>query len=98
MATTTPFVHVSVNRFGFNILDVRINLAGTEEPRKMAMAMVFMACGITDPEEQQDNMQWLDDQYTQAITNHETFKQENAPFYLEDDLITFRYVQQHDKY
>lgn len=97
MATSTTFVNVSVNRHGFNILDARINLVGTEEPRKMAIMMVFMAVGMTDAEEQQDNMQWLEDQYTQSVTNHDTVKPGHTAFYLNDDLVSFSYEVQHDR-
>lgn len=97
MATSTSFVHVSVNRFGFNILDARLNLVGTEEPRKLAIMMVFMAVGMTDAEEQGDNLQWLEDNYTQNITNHESVKPGHTTFYLGDDLVSFRYEVQHDK-
>lgn len=97
MASSTPFVNVSVNRFGFNVLDVRMNLVGTDEPRKMACMMVLMACGINDAEGQADNMQWLEDNYTQSITNHETVKPGHTTFYLGDDLVSFRYEVEHDK-
>lgn len=97
MATSTTFVNVSVNRHGFNILDARINLVGTDEPRKMAIMMVFMAVGMTDAEEQQDNMQWLEDQYTQSVTNHDTVKPGHTTFYLNDDLVSFNYEVQHDR-
>lgn len=97
MATSTPFAHVSVNRFGFNILDIRINLVNTDEPRRMAAMMVLMACGINDAEGQEDHMQWLEDNYTQSITNHETVKPGHTTFYLGDDLVSFRYEVEHDK-
>lgn len=97
MATSTPFVHVTVNRFGFNILDIRINLVGTEEPRKLACMMVLMACGLADSNHMEDNMKWLEDNYTQSITNHETVKPEHTTFYLYDDLVNFRYEVQHDR-
>lgn len=98
MATSTPFVNVSVNRFGFNVLDVRINLVGTEEPKRMAIMLVFMACGITDPDDQTANMQWLEDNYTQSVTNHETVKAGHTTFYLGDDLVSFRYETEDDKH
>lgn len=98
MATSTPFVNVSVNRHGFNILDVRMNIVGTDSPREMAIMMVFMACGITDPEEQAENRQWLEDNYKQNITNHATVKPGHTTFYLGDDLVSFRYEVEHDKY
>lgn len=97
MASAIPFVNVSVNRFGFNILDVKINLVGTEEPRKLACMMVLMACGIIDPQDQKDNMQWLEDNYTQSVTNHETVKPGHTTFYINDDLVSFRYEVEYDK-
>lgn len=98
MATSTPFVNVSVNRFGFNVLDVRINLVGTEEPKRMAIMLALMACGITDPDDQADNMQWLEDNYTQSVTNHKTVQAGHTTFYLGDDLISFRYETEDDKH
>lgn len=98
MATSTPFAHVSVNRFGFNILDIRINLVNTDEPRRMAAMMVLMACGITSAEEQADHMEWLESNYKQSITNHETVNPNHRTFYLGTDLVSFRYEVQEDKY
>ena len=89
MNRSTPFVNVTVNRFGFNVLDVRINLVNTEEPRKTAVMLVALTCGIELDD--RENMEWLESQYTQSITNHETIKPEHRAFYVEDDLITFRY-------
>ncbi|EBS4516647.1 hypothetical protein DQT32_04460 [Salmonella enterica subsp. enterica serovar Braenderup] len=98
MATSTPFAHVSVNRFGFNVLDIRINLVGTDEPRRMAAMMVLMACGINDAEGQADHMQWVEDNYTQSITNHDTVNPNHRTFYIGTDLVSFRYEVQEDKY
>ena len=98
MAASIPFANVSVNRFGFNILDIKINLVNTDEPRRMAVMMVLMACGITNPQDQAYHMEWLEDNYTQSITNHETVNPAHNTFYLNDDLVTFRYEVQHDKH
>ncbi len=97
MATSTPFVTVTVNRFGFNILDTRINLVGTENPRQLAIMMVLFACGITDPEEQKDQMEWLETNYKQSVDGHADVKPGHNAFYLNDDLVSFNYEQQQDK-
>jgi hypothetical protein len=98
MATSTPFVNVSVNRFGFNVLDIRINLVGTENPRQLAVMMVLMACGITDPEDQQDQMEWLESNYKQSVDGHADVKPGHTTFYLNDDLVSFRYELEKDKH
>lgn len=95
MATSTPFVHVTVNRFGFNVLDVKINLVNTEEPRKTAIMLVALTCGIDLDDK--DNMNWLESQYTQSITKHETVNPNHTTFYVEDDLINFTYQVEKDK-
>ncbi len=98
MATSTPFAHVTVNRFGFNVLDIRINLVGTEEPRKLACMMVLMACGLTDSNHVEDDMKWLEDNYNQNVTNHESVKPGQTTFYLNDDLVSISYHVVEDKY
>lgn len=95
MATSTPFVHVTVNRFGFNVLDVKINLVNTEEPRKTAVMLVALNCGIELDDK--DNMDWLESQYTQSITNHETVNPNHTTSYVGDDLINFVYQVEKDK-
>lgn len=95
MASSTPFVHVTVNRYGFNILDVKINLVNTEDPRKTAVMLVALACGIESDD--QDNLDWLEDQYTRSIANHETVNPNHTTFYLYDDLINFVYEVEKDK-
>lgn len=89
MASTTPFVNVSVNRFGFNILDVKINLVNTEEPRKTAVMLVALTCGIS--QDDSDNMQWLESQYKYCIENHDLLTNGHNTFYLNDDLVSFSY-------
>ena len=95
MATSTPFVHVTVNRFGFNVLDVKINLVNTEEPRKTAVMLVALTCGIELDDK--ENIDWLESQYKQSITNHETVNPNNTTFYVCDDLINFVYQVEKDK-
>lgn len=95
MSSTTPFVHVSVNRFGFNILDVKINLVNTEEPRKTAVMLVAITCGISQKDK--DNIEWLETQYKYCVENREALKEGHNTFYLEDDLITFRYEVETDR-
>lgn len=95
MASSIPFVHVTVNRFGFNVLDVKINLVNTEEPRKTAVMLVALTCGIS--QDDKDNIEWLESQYTQSITNHETVNPNHTTFYVEDDLVTFRYEVETDR-
>jgi len=95
MATSTPFVHVTVNRFGFNVLDVKINLVNTEEPRKTAVMLVALTCGIELDDK--ENIDWLESQYKQSITNHETVNPNHTTFYVCDDLINFVYQVEKDK-
>lgn len=95
MASTTPFVRVTVNRFGFNVLDVKINLVNTEEPRKTAVTLVALTCGVSLDDK--DNIDWLETQYKHLIDQHETVKQGHNTFYLEDDLISFCYVVETDR-
>lgn len=94
MATSTPFARVSVNRFGFNILDVRINLVNTEEPMKMAVMLVAMTCACQD---NQDDLEWIETQYKQSITNHTTVNPNHRTFYVGDDLVSFCYEVEEDK-
>lgn len=95
MATSTPFVHVTVNRFGFNVLDVKINLVNTEQPRKTAVMLVALTCGIELDDK--ENIDWLESQYKQSITNHETVNPNHTTFYVCDDLINFVYQVEKDK-
>jgi len=95
MATSTPFVHVTVNRFGFNVLDVKINLVNTEQPRKTAVMLVALTCGIDLDDK--ENIDWLESQYKQSITNHETVNPNHTTFYVCDDLINFVYQVEKDK-
>lgn len=95
MATSTPFVHVTVNRFGFNVLDVKINLVNTEQPRKTAVMLVALTCGIELDDK--ENIDWLESQYKQSITNHETVNPNHTTFYVCDDLINFVYEVEKDR-
>lgn len=95
MATSTPFVHVTVNRFGFNVLDVKINLVNTEQPRKTAIMLVALTCGIELDDK--ENIDWLESQYKQSITNHETVNPNHTTFYVCDDLINFVYEVEKDR-
>lgn len=95
MATSTPFVHVTVNRFGFNVLDVKINLVNTEEPRKTAVMLVALTCGIELDDK--ENIDWLESQYKQSITNHESVNPNHTTFYVCDDLINFVYEVEKDR-
>jgi hypothetical protein len=95
MATSTPFVHVTVNRFGFNVLDVKINLVNTEEPRKTAVMLVALTCGIQLDDK--ENIDWLESQYNQSITNHANVNPIHTTFYVCDDLINFVYEVEKDR-
>lgn len=97
MATSsTPFVHVTVNRFGFNILDVRINLVGTDSPKAVAAMLVLVTAGISpDDAECAEWMDWVEKQYINeleaqskcAVPSEYVLK----PFRVNDDLVSFRY-------
>lgn len=95
MASSIPFVHVSVNRFGFNVLDVKINLVNTEEPRKTAVMLVCATCDIS--QDDKDNIEWLERQYKSLISNQATVKEGHNAFYVDDDLISFRYEVETDR-
>ncbi len=103
MATSTPFVSVTVNRFGFNILDVKMNLVGTDSPRVMAAMMVLAACGISiDDPEYKEEMHWIESNYSKEMDAQASCSVPSEyvlkPFRVNDDLVSFHYIVEYDKH
>jgi hypothetical protein len=103
MATSTPFVNVSVNRFGFNILDVRINLVGTENPKAVVAMLVLATAGIRpDDSDCAEQMDWIESQYSKELDAQASCSVLSEyvlkPFYVNDDLVSFRYEVVYDNY
>ena len=85
--TKTPFVQVTINRHGFNVLDVRFNVVGTE---KTQQHVIMLISSVTGRDASDDN-DWISSWYDHVMDAYKSKKETSSEsFYIEDDLISIR--------
>jgi hypothetical protein len=103
MATSTPFVHVTINQYGFSVLDTRINLVNTDAPKAIALMMIMATAGIrSDDADGVEWMEWIEEQYTKELEAQSTCSVPSSyvlkPFHVNDYLVSIRHEVVYDNY
>ena len=89
---TSPFIRVSVNRYGFNVLDVRIQLLGTDEPVKQAVMLLSAITSANSPED----IKWFEESYELACKKYIVNADEgHVQCRVGDDLVS---ITRYDEY
>lgn len=81
----TPFIRVSINRYGFSALDVRINIIGTDDTKTVAVNLLSTMTKASSYED----LDRLGQQYDLACKKYGVNKDDGGTqFHVGDDLVS----------
>lgn len=81
----TPFIRVAINRYGFSALDVRINIIGTDDTKKVAVNLLSTMTNASSL----DDLDWFSQQYDLACKKYSVNKDDGGTqFHVGDDLVS----------
>jgi hypothetical protein len=84
--TKFPLFRLSINRYGFGVLDTTFTITGAEDLKSLVILLISQVTG-RDPQDDNDFISsWYDETLSQYEVNPENGYQY---FYIGDDLISF---------